>query len=432
METSGFPHFTIQANSSLLEAGDTLVIKCLISNITLLTLVNSYSINWLKDEVQITNSFYDVINDARFSVQMNVANQKRNVMSELQIKSIADEDEGYFTCELIDRRNIKRRKSIFILIDDMDVTLGVNMTGNDATNVTGSGNNASQTPFDVENVTSKMKVDPNKINTAVAMGNITDQYIINITGITDIKSVKMKYSIMPEEITTYGQTTFFQVETAPRPRQDSTGIIIGICVPLFVLALIASIMLIAKTVKRHRQIKKRLHHPGPNYARQQLSNYEYVDFEMEEPVPNTGASEGYKNEDTIENIGHLIQTERKNYLKASDETFLYEYTSRHNTDMHAGCSKDIRDQTSDFEEASGAANGDRPDIDQSTDYTYDRVERRSLKNHERLSKGTKPVSRGYASFSITSREPNDIQDGKKRSRKHQYEKCSKNILEEYK
>lgn len=87
LETPELPHFTIQANSTLLLSGDTLVIKCLIYNISLLTLVNSYSLNWFKDDVQITNSFSDVINDARFREQLNGAKQEQNVMSELQIKS---------------------------------------------------------------------------------------------------------------------------------------------------------------------------------------------------------------------------------------------------------------------------------------------------------------------------------------------------------
>lgn len=83
METAGFPNFSIQANSSLLASGDTLVVKCLISNIALLTLVNSFSVNWFKDDVRITKSS-DVIDDGRYSVQLEVASQEK-ILSRLQI-----------------------------------------------------------------------------------------------------------------------------------------------------------------------------------------------------------------------------------------------------------------------------------------------------------------------------------------------------------
>lgn len=84
METAGFPNFSIQANSSLLASGDTLVVKCLISNIALLTLVNSFSVNWFKDDVRITKSYNDVIDDGRYRVQLEVASQEK-ILSILQI-----------------------------------------------------------------------------------------------------------------------------------------------------------------------------------------------------------------------------------------------------------------------------------------------------------------------------------------------------------
>lgn len=84
METTEFPNFTIQANSSLLASGDALVVKCLISNIALFTLVNSFSVNWFKDDVRITKSYFDVIDDGRYSVQLEVASQEK-ILSRLQI-----------------------------------------------------------------------------------------------------------------------------------------------------------------------------------------------------------------------------------------------------------------------------------------------------------------------------------------------------------
>lgn len=82
-----FPSFNIEANSSFLASGDTLVIRCLISNITLLDFVNSYSISWFKDDVQITYSYNGGITDTRYSVHLDLSAQEQNIMSKLQIKS---------------------------------------------------------------------------------------------------------------------------------------------------------------------------------------------------------------------------------------------------------------------------------------------------------------------------------------------------------
>lgn len=81
------PSFNIQANSSFLASGDTLVINCLISNITLLDFVNSYSISWFKDDVQITQSYNYVIKDARYSVHLDLSTEEQNIVSKLQITS---------------------------------------------------------------------------------------------------------------------------------------------------------------------------------------------------------------------------------------------------------------------------------------------------------------------------------------------------------
>uniref|UniRef100_K1PWQ6 Uncharacterized protein n=1 Tax=Magallana gigas TaxID=29159 RepID=K1PWQ6_MAGGI len=144
----------------------------------------------IRHDVQITKSFSDVINDAKYRVQLNIAKQEQNVMSELQIKNI-----------------------------------------------------------------------------------------------TDIPSVEMISSSMPEETTNYGQTTIINVKNTTLPGelkvrsgQDSTGIIIGIIGGVSALIIIVVIISIL-TTKRHR--KRRLHISGPNDERPRdsvsLDSYDDVD-----------------------------------------------------------------------------------------------------------------------------------------------------------
>lgn len=249
MENTGFPNFTIQANSSLLASGDTLVVKCIISNIGLLTLVNSYSINWFKDDVKITKSYNDIIDDGRYSVQLEIASQEK-ILSRLKITGITDKDEGTFTCELADSNSNKRRQSISILIDDA--------------NKAANGNTTDQSVIDHENVT----------YITVAMENITG------------------------DIGVYEQTTAYQVETAPRPSQVYTVIIIGICVAVIII--VSVLALIAREMIRRRKITISLNHPGPNYA-PQSSRFEHVSIEMNQPLAVIGTSDGYKTIDASEN-----------------------------------------------------------------------------------------------------------------------------------
>lgn len=87
MEVLGLFSFIIQVNSIFVLLGDIFVIKCFIYNIFILIFVNSYLINWFKDDVQIIKLFSDVINDVKYRVQLNIVKQEQNVMFELQIKS---------------------------------------------------------------------------------------------------------------------------------------------------------------------------------------------------------------------------------------------------------------------------------------------------------------------------------------------------------
>ncbi|XP_056002149.1 uncharacterized protein LOC130049081 [Ostrea edulis] len=119
--TAQFPNFDIQANDSLLTAGDTVIIDCLLYNASVLDIMNDYDIAWFKDEIKLTQAYTrlrnDVINDQRYSISIEV---KLNIgtVSTMQITSITTEDEGVFTCELTNRMNVKQRKSISISVED--------------------------------------------------------------------------------------------------------------------------------------------------------------------------------------------------------------------------------------------------------------------------------------------------------------------------
>lgn len=388
MENTGFPNFTIQANSSLLASGDTLVVKCIISNIGLLTLVNSYSINWFKDDVKITKSYNDIIDDGRYSVQLEIASQEK-ILSRLKITGITDEDEGTFTCELADSNSNKRRQSISILIDDADDTTSIDNRGYHKSNKAANGNTTDQAVIDHENVT----------YITVAMENITG------------------------DIGVYEQTTAYQVETAPRPSQVYTGIIIGICVAVIII--VSVLALIAREMIRRRKITISLNHPGPNYA-PQSSRFEHVSIEMNQPLAVIGTSDGFETIDASENTDLLVKNKRRNYEEATDDTFLNEYGTRGDGDRdrpHA-----LQNWTADFKEA--IERNDRHDPDQRTDFTYSKIVR-TYKIGPAQIRDTSTFSIENASFSVESLETDNVNARDVKTRKHPYEKWNKDFFGEF-
>ncbi|XP_056002154.1 uncharacterized protein LOC125661745 [Ostrea edulis] len=120
--TAQFPNFDIQANNSLLTAGDTVIIDCLLYNASVLDIMNGYDIVWFKDEMKLTQAYTrlmnDVINDHRYSASIGVRNI--GAVSTIQITGITTEDEGVFTCELTNRMNVKQRKSIYISVENQE------------------------------------------------------------------------------------------------------------------------------------------------------------------------------------------------------------------------------------------------------------------------------------------------------------------------
>ncbi|XP_056002150.1 uncharacterized protein LOC125661736 [Ostrea edulis] len=121
--TAQFPNFDIQANDSLLTAGDTVIIDCLLYNASVVDILNDYDIAWFKDEIKLTQAYTrlrnDVINDQRYSISIRVILNIATV-STMQITGITTEDEGVFTCELTNRMNFKQRESISISVEDLE------------------------------------------------------------------------------------------------------------------------------------------------------------------------------------------------------------------------------------------------------------------------------------------------------------------------
>lgn len=263
--------------------------------------MNSFSVNWFKDDVRITKSYNDVIDDGRYSVQLEVASQEK-ILSRLQITGISDEDEGTFTCELTDSNN-KRRQSISILIDDRDDTTSTDNRHYDKSNKAAYGNTTDQAVIDYENVT----------YITVAMEDITD----DITDITDITTAGV--SITQESNTTYEQTTTYQIETATRPGQVYNDIIIGTCVAVVII--VAASILIARKMFRLRKERISLNHPGPDYPRPRSSRFEPVSIEMNQPLSARGTADGYETIDKSKTTGQ----KKRNYEQATDDTFLNEY-----------------------------------------------------------------------------------------------------------
>ncbi|XP_062611622.1 uncharacterized protein LOC134273446 [Saccostrea cucullata] len=111
-----FPEFIVVTNATLLNSGDTVVIKCLIANMTLMDVVTGYTLTWLKDDVRITDSFTELnedVRDSRYSLNI-FAEGGKGFVSSLQIKSLTEEDEGLFTCELQNKTSAKQQKSVSI------------------------------------------------------------------------------------------------------------------------------------------------------------------------------------------------------------------------------------------------------------------------------------------------------------------------------
>ena len=88
MVTAESPSHSIEANSSYITVGDTVVIKCSVHNITLLSFLNGYTLSWWKDDVKLTTSsimLSEDLKDTRYSIAINSLGE--TVVSILQITS---------------------------------------------------------------------------------------------------------------------------------------------------------------------------------------------------------------------------------------------------------------------------------------------------------------------------------------------------------
>ena len=88
MVTAESPSLSIEANSSYITVGDTVVINCSVHNITLLSFLNGYTLSWWKDDVKLTTSsimLSEDLKDTRYSIAINSMGE--TVVSILKITS---------------------------------------------------------------------------------------------------------------------------------------------------------------------------------------------------------------------------------------------------------------------------------------------------------------------------------------------------------
>ena len=88
MVTAESTSLSIEANSSYITVGDTVVIKCSVHNITLLSFLNGYTLSWWKDDVKLTTSsimLSEDLKDTRYIIAINSLGE--TVVSILQITS---------------------------------------------------------------------------------------------------------------------------------------------------------------------------------------------------------------------------------------------------------------------------------------------------------------------------------------------------------
>ena len=88
MVTAESTSLSIEANSSYITVGDTVVINCSVHNITLLSFLNGYTLSWWKDDVKLTTSsimLSEDLKDTRYSIAINSLGE--TVVSILKITS---------------------------------------------------------------------------------------------------------------------------------------------------------------------------------------------------------------------------------------------------------------------------------------------------------------------------------------------------------
>ncbi|XP_061165753.1 uncharacterized protein LOC133174685 [Saccostrea echinata] len=246
LSAAEFPAFSVLANKTLLSSGDTVVIKCLIENVTLMDVVTSYTMTWLKDDVKITKSFTELagdVIDTRYSVNV-VAEYGKGFFSSLQIKSLREEDEGTFTCELINKTSAKQQKSVSISVEDRVGYSGTTDSGNRY--VISRSNKTSIATEDTNETSSNEIIQPYE-NTTPSLLSFNEKEKDTTTHIRDIDTGTTDEETYNETITDSETTTLSQFESLVdittgvrdvefQQEVDSNGnLIAGILVPVLLI-----------------------------------------------------------------------------------------------------------------------------------------------------------------------------------------------------
>ncbi|XP_078328902.1 uncharacterized protein LOC111116084 isoform X3 [Crassostrea virginica] len=195
MVTAESPSLSIEANSSYITVGDTVVINCSVHNITLLSFLNGYTLSWWKDDVKLTTSsimLSEDLKDTRHSIAIDLLGE--TVVSILKITNVTSEDDGLFKCELKDKENTNKSQALSIKVNDMSGTLedGITMTTQFSLSTT-SGNNTDMASF-TQDLTqpsendSQLLTDTESLNTFAAentSSNVYTQLLTNTTAYTE-------------------------------------------------------------------------------------------------------------------------------------------------------------------------------------------------------------------------------------------------------
>ncbi|XP_061165641.1 uncharacterized protein LOC133174544 [Saccostrea echinata] len=331
---------------------------------SLMDVVTSYTITWLKDEAKITKSFTELadgVEDSKYSLNI-FAEQGTGFVSSLQIKGLTEEDEGTFTCELMNKSSSREGKSVSISVEGMVGTAGtkvdkyesgtifdsttyipsedINRSGSDetmqqyeeTTPVLLSVNETSTTihimnidtkttnkGMDIENKTdSNLSTGANLMSTA---NNKTEDNNLttgaNFMSTANNKTEDNNLTTRAKVVSTVGNTTNALEGENHLEDGNNAGLIAGITVTILLLIVVAIIMVLI--IKRRQDInweicfhksKRKEYEPPQNDSFTDYQNLGYT----KEMVPNHSY---INNEQAVR--------ARRAYEDANDKDFLSEY-----------------------------------------------------------------------------------------------------------
>ncbi|XP_062579568.1 uncharacterized protein LOC134241547 [Saccostrea cucullata] len=292
LSPSKFPEFIVVTNASLLTFGDTVVIKCLIANMTLMDVVTGYTLTWFKDDVRVTESFTVLSNDVRDSrYSLNIfAEEGKGFVSSLQIKSLKEEDEGLFTCELQNNTSAKQQKSVSIsgiIVESFFLFRSILSDEESSTSTT-----------QIQNI------DRNTTDTSMYMESITESNLEKGNDSVSITNDTFKDNKLTTQtnVVSFVEGTTASLEGEFHSEKDNkAGMIVGIMVPI-ILILVTTIT-VAFIIKRRGGINWEICYHKSKGKDYEKPHHELINIDYE----------------------NRRKKRKSNYIKCNDTTFLDEY-----------------------------------------------------------------------------------------------------------